>query len=72
MHNNGYLLSYYLHLTTGTPSQYKYWSRISGARGPLSCQAGAVDVNGRGPDPLHGGEGLLNPVDRGNEQINVS
>ena len=57
------MLSYYLHLTTGMPSLYIYWSYIAGARGPLSRQAGAVDVNGRGPDPLQGGEGLKNPVD---------
>ena len=66
------MLSCYLHLTTGMPSLYKYWSRISVARGPLTCQAGAVDVTGPGPDPLHGGEGLLNPVDRGDKQSNVS
>ena len=54
------------------PSLYKYWSHIAGARGPLSCLAGAVDVSGRGPDPLQGGEGLKNPLDRGNERRTVS
>ena len=72
MHNNCYLLSCYLHLTTGMPSLYIYWSHIAGARGPLSCRAGAVDVSGRGPDPLQGGEGLKNPLDRGNERRTVS
>ena len=71
MHNN-YLLSCYLHLTTGMPSLYKYWSHIADARGPLSCRVGAVDVSGRGPDPLQGGEGLKNPLDRGNERRIVS
>ena len=65
------MLSCYLHLTTGMPSLYKYWSRISVARGPHICQEGAVDVTGRGHNPLHGGEGLLNPVDRGDERSNV-
>ena len=54
------------------PSLYKYWSHIAGARGPLSCRADAVNVSGRGPDPLQGGEGLKNPVDRGNERRIVS